>query len=89
MPQKANIMKTSDEITTKQKAFVDILVENWGQISKKDAIIKAGFSGKNENSAMVMGSRLTNPSLNPHVCRYLEKRMAEEQSKYEKDKLHI
>jgi|TARA_R110000787_G_C13233155_1_gene427481 phage terminase small subunit len=87
MPQKANIMKTSDEITTKQKAFVDILVENWGQISKKDAIIKAGFSGKNENSAMVMGSRLTNPSLNPHVCRYLEKRMAEEQSKYEKDKL--
>ena len=87
MPQKANNMKTVDEITTKQKAFVDILVANWGQISKKDAIIKAGFKGKNENSAMVMGSRLTNPSLNPHVCRYLEEKLSEEQARYEKDKL--
>jgi hypothetical protein len=30
---------------------------------------------------------LLNPDLNPHVCRYLEKRLQRETEKYEKDKL--
>ena len=34
MPKKKNELKTWTELTKKQKAFVDILVENWGQISK-------------------------------------------------------
>ena len=36
---------------------------------------------------MVLASRLTNPNQNPHVCRYLEHKLSEEQQKYEKDKL--
>ena len=36
---------------------------------------------------MVLGSRLTNPEINPHVCRYLERKLSEEQAIYEKDKL--
>ena len=87
MPSKSNTLKTTADLTEKQKAFVEALVKDWGVISKKDAVIKAGYSYKTENSAMVLGSRLTNPEINQHVCRYLEMRLSEEQAKYEKDKL--
>ena len=36
---------------------------------------------------MVLASKLTNPHLNPHVCRYLEYKLSKETEKYEKDKL--
>lgn len=87
MPQKSKQLRTVDDLTTKQKTFVDILVDNWGQITKTDALIKAGYSSKNKDAAMVLASRLTNPNLNPHVCRYLEIKLQQEQEKYEKDKL--
>jgi len=87
VPSKPKTLKTANDLTEKQISFVNILVENWGNISKKDAVIKAGYSSKSENSAMVLGSRLTNPEINPHVCRFLERRLSEEQAKYEKDKL--
>jgi len=87
VPSKPKTMKTFDDLTEKQIAFVNALVNDWGVISKKDAVIKAGYSSKSENSAMVLGSRLTNPEINPHVCRFLERRLSEEQAKYEKDKL--
>tara|TARA_R100001015_G_C4632740_1_gene196691 strand:+ start:3437 stop:3937 length:501 start_codon:yes stop_codon:yes gene_type:complete len=87
MPQKPKTVRSSQDLTEKQKAFVDILVENWGTISKKDALIKAGYSSKSDNSAMALASKLTSPEANPHVCRYLEIRLSEEQAKYEKDKL--
>ena len=34
MTKKKNILKSSSELTLKQKAFVDIYVGNWGEISK-------------------------------------------------------
>ncbi len=37
MPKKKNELKTWTELTKKQKSFVDILVENWGQITKVEA----------------------------------------------------
>ena len=48
--------------------------------------IKAGYTSKN-GKPYEMASKLLNPDLNPHVCRYLEKRLQKEQEKYEKDKL--
>ncbi len=87
MPQKSKQLRTINDLTNKQKKFVDNLVENWGNISKVDALLKAGYSSKNKEASMVMASRLTNPNLNPHICRYLETRLQEEQAKYEKDKL--
>jgi|TARA_R100000149_G_C5837019_1_gene110461 hypothetical protein len=87
MPQKLKTIRSTQDLTDKQKAFIDILVENWGTISKKDALIKAGYSSANDNSAMALASKLTNPELNPHVCRYMERKLSEEQAKYEKDKL--
>ena len=87
MPQKSKQLRTINDLTDKQKKFVNNLVENWGQISKVDALLKAGYSSKSKDAAMVMASRFTNPNLNPHICRYLEVRLQEEQQKYEKDKL--
>ena len=87
MPQKRKIMRSTDQLTTKQKLFVEILVKNWGQISKFEALKKAGYNSKNDATARVLASKLTNPNLNPHICRYLENSLAVEQEKYEKDKL--
>ena len=87
MPQRKKIMRTQQDLTTKQRSFIDILVENWGQITKVDALLKAGYKSKNKDAAMVLASKLTNPDLNPHVCRYLEYKLSKEQEKYEKDKL--
>jgi phage terminase small subunit len=87
MPKKKNELKTWTELTKKQKSFVDILVENWGQITKVEAAKRAGYESKKEYGPMEIASRLTNPDLNPHVCRYLEMRLQKELQIYEKDKL--
>jgi hypothetical protein len=76
----------TNQITPKQKLFIDILVENWGNISKSEAYKKAGFECE-DTTARVQASVLTNPDKNPHVCRYLEKRLNKELEIYEKDKL--
>ncbi len=88
MTRRKNVVKLTSELTAKQRNFVDILVDNWGQISKVDACIKAGYTTKDPNKKPhETASRLTNPELNPHVCRYLEKRLSQELNRYEKDKL--
>ena len=87
MPQVKKELRTTDHLKPKQKEFVHILVKNWGQISKTAALQKAGYTTKNEASARVLASKLTNPNLNPHICRYLEAELSREQERYEKDKL--
>ena len=87
MAGKSNLLKTTIELTQKQRSFVDILVANWGKISKVDAARQAGYKSRKEDGPVETASRLTNPKLNPHVCRYLEKRLSQELQKYEKDKL--
>ena len=87
MPKKKNQLKLSSELTVKQRSFVDILVKNWGKISKVDAAKQAGYESKQEYGPRDIASRLMNPDLNPHVVRYFEKRYQEELDKKEKDKL--
>ena len=88
MSRRKNEVKLSTELTPKQRAFVDILVANWGNISKADACLQAGYTTKDPNrKPFEIASRLTNPEINPHICRYLEKRLSQELNKYEKDKL--
>ena len=82
MPKKANSLKTIHELTPKQRKFVDVLVGNWGNISKSKAAEEAGYKSKTKNGLSEMASRLTNPNLNPHVVRYLEKKLANEEQKY-------
>jgi phage terminase small subunit len=87
MTKKRNVVKTTADLTPKQRKFVDVLVANWGQMTKADACIEAGFTAPAGKKPYEIASRLTNPELNPHVCRYLEKRLSQELQKYEKDKL--
>jgi len=87
MAQKRRELRTIQDLTDKQKKFIDILVDNWGKITKTDALIESGYNTKTRESAMVLASKLTNPDINPHICRYMEKRIGEEKEKYEKDKL--
>ena len=85
--RRSKALKTVTDLTPKHKAFVDILVTNWGQMSKADAVRQAGYETKSPNGAHEIGSRLTNPDKNPHVVRYLETKLLKEKSIYEKDKL--
>jgi phage terminase small subunit len=87
MPAKKNVLKTTIELTAKQRTFVDILVASWGKISKVEAAQRAGYKSNKAEGPTETASRLTSPSKNPHVCRYLEKRLQQELQKYEKDKL--
>lgn len=82
MPKKSNVLKTIHELTPKQRKFVDVLVANWGSITKTDAAKEAGYKSKTKNGLSEMASRLTNPNTNPHVVRYLEKKLANEETKY-------
>ena len=58
--RRSKAVKTITDLTPKQKAFVDILVSNWGQMSKADAVRQAGYETKSPNGAHEIGSRLTN-----------------------------
>jgi phage terminase small subunit len=87
MARRSNQIKTITELTLKQKKFVDIYVENWGNISKVDAARAAGYESKKPQGPTEIASRLTNPDLNPHVCRYMELKLQKELQIYEKDKL--
>ena len=87
MAKKKNILKSSAELTLKQKAFVDIYVSNWGEISKTEAAQRAGYTSVKKEGPTEIASRLTNPNLNPHVVRYMEMKYAQELKKHEGDKL--
>ena len=75
MAQKRRELRSIEDLTDKQKKFIDILVDKWGKITKTDALIESGYNTKTRESAMVLASKLTNPDINPHVCRYLEKKL--------------
>ena len=79
MAGKANVIKTVNDLTAKQRKFVDIYVANFGYISKTEAARQAGYTAKDPNT---IAAKLTNPNRNPHVVRYLEKKLAQEQGKY-------
>ena len=89
MVAKKNSLKTISEITDKQKKFIDILVENWGSITKVDALLKAGYQSRSRSSASVLAHKLLNPEQTPQLVRYFEHKMQQETDKYEKDKFDV
>ena len=80
-------LRTEKDLTIKQKMFVDILVGNWGEITKSDALRQAKYECKIDNDYSVIASRLTNRKLNPHICKYLDKKLEEISAKYERNKI--
>ena len=66
-------------LTRKQELFVRELVAKDGQITMREAVINSGYPPK---SAHVRASELTNPRLNPHVCRAIREYRQELDQKY-------
>jgi phage terminase small subunit len=87
MTKRKNTLKSINELTLKQKAFVDIYVENWGEISKVEAAKRAGYKSNKPEGPTEIASRLTDANKNPHVVRYMEMKYNQELKKYSGDKL--
>ena len=87
MAKRKNTLKSTNELTLKQKAFVDIYVSNWGEISKVEAAKRAGYKSNKPEGPTEIASRLTDPNKNPHVVRYMEMKYNQELKKHEGDKL--
>jgi phage terminase small subunit len=58
------------------------LLEIGGLMSKTQAAKEAGYNSTTKNGLSEMASKLTNVNKNPHVVRYLEKKLANEEQKY-------
>ena len=84
---KRNELKTVHELTPKQRMFVEILVQEHGNITQHEAYKRAGYEASNENTAKSCASQLLSRKLNPHVAKYFDQRFEQEIKKYESDNL--
>src|SRR5210317_2013472 len=84
---KRNELKTVHELTPKQRMFVEIMVQEHGNITQHEAYLKEGFQAKNDNTAKSSASQLLNRKINPHVAKYYDQRFEQEVKKYESDNL--
>ena len=80
-------LRTEKDLTPKQKMFVEIMVQDHGQITQAEALKRAGYDCKDINSARSTASQLMNRRINPHVAKYYDKRFEQEVKKYESDNL--
>ena len=80
-------LRTDKDLTPKQKMFVEIMVQDHGQITQAEALKRAGYDCKDINSARSTASQLMNRKINPHVAKYYDKRFEQEVKKYESDNL--
>ena len=67
------------KLTNKEWTFVQELVSADGQVTMKEAAIRAGYKPA---SASAMAWQLTNPKLNPHVVAAIQEYRAELAQKY-------
>tara|TARA_B100000424_G_scaffold28989_1_gene19880 strand:+ start:710 stop:1216 length:507 start_codon:yes stop_codon:yes gene_type:complete len=87
MGLKKKELRTVDDLTPKQKMFVEIMVKDHGNITQAEALKKAGYVCKNENDYGVIASRLLSRRLNPHIAKYFDTRFGQELKMYEGDNL--
>jgi len=72
-------LKKQKVITAKEWAFVKELVSGDGNVTMKEAAIRAGFTPK---SASSIATRLTNPDVCPHIVAAIQEYRAELAAKY-------
>ena len=75
----APLKKQRKKLTNKEWIFVQELVSADGQVTMKEAAIRAGYKPA---SASAMAWQLTNPKLNPHVVSAIQEYRAELAQKY-------
>jgi hypothetical protein len=76
-------LRTEDDLTLKQKKFVEILVSKWGEITKAEALKQAGYECKEEKYYSDIASKLTSRKHSPHVVKYLDKKLEKAAAVYE------
>ena len=79
-------LRTDLDLTPKQKMFVEILVQDWGSITQHEALQRAGYNCKDENSAKSTASQLLSRKTSPHVAKYFDKRFEQELKKFRQEK---
>ena len=84
---KKNSLKTEHELTPKQRMFVEILVQEHGNITQAEALKRAGYDSKSVETARSHASQLLNRKVNPHIAKFYDKRFEQEVKKYESDNL--
>ncbi len=84
---KKNALKTEHELTPKQRMFVEILVQEHGNITQAEALKRAGYESKSVETARSHASQLLNRKVNPHIAKFYDKRFEQEVKKYESDNL--
>ena len=89
MGLKKKELRTVDDLTPKQKMFVEVYVKDWGNITQAEALKRAGYVCKNENDYGVIASRLLSRKHNPHVAKYFDDRFNKELKVYEGDNLDV
>ena len=72
-------LKQYKSLSSKEWKFVQELVAGDGQVTMKEAAIRAGYR---ETSASAMAWKLTNPEMTPHVVSAIQAYRAELNSKY-------
>ena len=87
MGLKKKALRTEDDLTPKQKMFVEIYVKDWGSITQAEALKRAGYNCKDEKHYRSMASVLLSRRHNPHVATYFDKLFQRELKKYQGDNL--
>ena len=75
MGLKSKQLRTVDDLTLKQRKFIDILVAHWGEITKGEALRRAGYNAKNDKNFSDIASKLTSRKFSPHVVKYLDMKL--------------
>ena len=84
---KKNSLKSEHELTPKQRMFVEILVQEHGNITQAEALKRAGYESKSVETARSHASQLLNRKVKPLIASYYDKRFDQEVKKYESDNL--
>jgi len=84
---KKKSLRTELDLTPKQKMFVEIYVQDWGNITQAEALKRAGYVCTNEKDYGSVASRMLSRKHSPHIAKYLDKLFEREVKKYESDNL--
>ena len=79
--------RTELDLTPKQKMFVEIYVQDWGNITQAEALKRAGYVCTNEKDYGSVASRMLSRKHSPHIANYFDKLFAREVKKYTSDNL--
>ena len=71
MGLKKKALRTEDDLTPKQKMFVEIYVKDWGSITQAEALKRAGYNCKDEKHYRSMASSIIIKKTIIHMLQHI------------------